>query len=147
MEQEKFKLEQQYQIKFEGQLSDTKNTFQNQLKSLTDSMEDLQSRCNTLQDKVKLNQTFQLDSVKAHSICAAALTLMNKLSQDNKTDVQVEIQALQALIDKDSVLASALSALPKSVLTKGVPSLSELQVRFDNVHASARQVRCSFDFQ
>lgn len=139
IEQEKLKIEQKYQIQYEEQLSNAKDAFQNQLKALADSMEDLQGRSDALQDKVKLNQTFQLDSVKAHSICAAALTLMNKLSEDKKVNVLVEVQALQALMDKDSVLASALSALPKSVLTKGVPSLSELQVRFDHVHASARQ--------
>merc|ERR1712060_453428 len=51
----------------------------------------------------------------------------------------MEVNALKAAVDDGGVISSALSTLPNSILTSGVPTLSQLQVRFQKVYKAARQ--------
>ena len=50
----------------------------------------------------------------------------------------MDVSPLQAVAGRDNVIAAALSSIPSS-LANGVPTLPELQARFDKVAKKARQ--------
>jgi hypothetical protein len=71
-------------------------------------------------------------------VSAAALALANKL--EGGEGAAVELAALKGAVEgEEGVIASAVSMVPKSAEV-GVPTVADLQVKFDESYKIGRQV-------
>lgn len=100
------------------------------------TLESLSAKLKHLESVLSATQSSQQGSLKAHRLSAAALALAEKL-ETNKPAVK-ELAALKDAAGKDGVIPAALVTIPEAV-KRGVPTLSELQTRFENVQKRSRQ--------
>jgi hypothetical protein len=97
-------------------------------------LEALTSKIDSLEKGLEASQTNQQGSVRAHRLSAAALALAEKL--ETNQGAASELSALKVAAGTDGVIATALDTIPNQ---GGVPTLSELQTRFESVHKKCRQ--------
>jgi hypothetical protein len=100
------------------------------------ALEALASKIDLLEKALEAGQTSQQGSIKAHRLSAAALALAEKL--ETNQGASNELRALRVAAGTSGVIATALATIPKQVQS-GVPTLSELQARFETVHKKCRQ--------
>jgi hypothetical protein len=128
----KAKLEDEYGAKMVEYTESVAKDLQQKvatLKALTEKLAHLESA-------LEASQTSKVGSVRAHRLSAAALALAEKL--DTSQSAATELQALKAGAGADGVILTALATIPEAVKS-GVPTLPELQARFEAVHKKARQ--------
>lgn len=128
----KTNLESEYSSK----LADVIEQSTNDLEAKADAIKSLTEKLSQLETALEASQSRKEGSDKAHRLSAAALALSEKL--ETSQNAESELNALKAAAGKDGVIATALSTIPASAKS-GVPTLSELQKRFETVFKKARQ--------
>mmetsp|Transcript_14231 Transcript_14231/g.21903 ORF Transcript_14231/g.21903 Transcript_14231/m.21903 type:complete len:656 (-) Transcript_14231:149-2116(-) len=102
----------------------------NQVKELSQQLE-------ILQQKASISATFEQGSQAAHRTSAAALALAGKF--ETSQSAVGEMASLKTIVgDSDSPITVALSKIPAAAST-GVPTLPELQNKFEKVKSACRQ--------
>merc|ERR1719215_1907516 len=102
----------------------------NQVKELSQQLE-------SLQQKASISATFEQGSQAAHRTSAAALALAGKF--ETSQSAVGEMASLKTIVgDSDSPITVALSKIPDAAST-GVPTLPELQNKFEKVKSACRQ--------
>jgi hypothetical protein len=127
------KTEEQFSAKYEElfskSLAEAKEKFASKMEEKVSQLTELSQKLAELDLGLKTSIEFQSGSVQAHRMSAAALALVDRLGTSKPA--AAEIMTLQAVSGKNSVIESALSSLPKSSLGGGIPTLQELQTRFE----------------
>lgn len=126
----------QYEQKLSEELESLKVNTMDELERKVQSLEALNQKLKNLEDALASSQNYHEGSLQAHRLSAAALALAEKM-ESNKA-AGAELNALKAVAGGDNVIAAALSSVPASI-TKGVPTLPELQARFNAVAGKTRQ--------
>eukprot|EP00934_Nitzschia_sp_Nitz4_P006521 Nitzschia sp. Nitz4//scaffold266_size26515//5956//7768//NITZ4_008254-RA/size26515-augustus-gene-0.32-mRNA-1//-1//CDS//3329544859//6511//frame0 len=127
-----------YEEKFAQSVTEAKQAFAQKLQQKVQQIEALTKKLADLEFALHNTKTYQSGSVQAHRMSAAALSLIDKLESSKPAGAAVA--ALQAVAEDNSVVASAVAALPASVTTSGIATMQELQTSFEEqVHAKCRQ--------
>jgi hypothetical protein len=100
------------------------------------TLEALASKIDQLEKALEASLTTQQGSFRAHRLSAAALALAEKL--ETNQGAANELRALKVAAGTGGVIATALATIPKQVQS-GVPTLPELQARFESVQKKCRQ--------
>jgi hypothetical protein len=124
------------EAEFSNKLAEVMEQSTNDLQAKADAIKVLTEKLAQLESALEASQSRKEGSDKAHRLSAAALALSEKL--ETSQNAESELNALKAAAGKDGVIATALSTIPDSVKS-GVPTLSELQMRFNTVFKKARQ--------
>jgi hypothetical protein len=124
------------EAEYSNKLADIMEQSTNDLQVKADAIKVLTEKMSQLEGALEASQSRKEGSDKAHRLSAAALALSEKL--ETSQNAESELNALRAAAGKDGVIATALSTIPESVRS-GVPTLSELQMRFNTVFKKARQ--------
>ncbi len=128
-------LNAHYESKFGNQLSEAKAQFAEELEKKLSAIEKLTERLVKNEENLQISRNFESGSQRAHRISAAALALAEKM--ETSRGAMEEFVALKAAAVENGVIASALDKIPSSVKA-GIPTLSELQTSFDEVHKISR---------
>ena len=134
-------LTKSYDNRLEVSLADgiakNKGEMIEELTKKINQVKELSQRLEKLQQKASISSTFEQGSQAAHRTSAAALALAGKF--ETSQSAVGEIASLKTILgDSDSPIAVALAKIPNSVST-GVPTLPELQGKFEKVKNSCRQ--------
>lgn len=129
-------IKSHYEQMFSQKLEELKKGTMDELERKVQAIEALSKKLKDLEDALASTKDFHEGSQQAHRLSAAALALAEKM-ESNK-GAGAELNALKAVAGSDTVIAAALSSVPSSV-AKGVPTLPELQARFDAVVSKTRQ--------
>mmetsp|Transcript_25153 Transcript_25153/g.35425 ORF Transcript_25153/g.35425 Transcript_25153/m.35425 type:complete len:607 (-) Transcript_25153:70-1890(-) len=125
-----------YETEYSTKLANEKAEFVQELQSKVSQMEEMSQKLRKLESALKESNTFKSGSLRAHRVSAAALALAKKM--ESSKGAAEELAALKAAASDESVIGAAVKVLPDAVKT-GVPTLSELQAKFDTVHKKSRQ--------
>lgn len=106
------------------------------LEEKTCALKELSAKLQHLDMALSASQANKEGSLKAHRLSAAALALSEKL--ETSESAATELSALSKAAGTEGVIATACATIPKSVNT-GVPTLAELQARFEKVAKKCRQ--------
>lgn len=117
-------------------LEDEKAKFVLDLNQKVSQIQQLSDKLQQLESALSVSRSFEKGSLHAHHLSAAALALAEKLETGNAA--QEEVETLLSAADKDSVIALALKTIPGSIKS-GIPTVSELQTKFDKVQKKCRQ--------
>lgn len=120
-----------------GLMEDYKSQMETNLQEKVKTLAMLGEKLRHLEAALEASQRNQQGSTIAHHLSAAALALSDVLETHNPA--AKEVQALKAAAGQDGVIATAVRALPSSVESKGVPTLPELQTKFEDNYKSCRQ--------
>lgn len=127
-------LDEQYGTKMEAY----KKEVAEELKQKVAALESLSAKLKHLETALSSIKTSQRGSLKAHRLSAAALALAEKL--ETNQPAAAEFETLKVAVGRDAgVISAALVTVPESVASTGVPTLSELQARFEQVHKRSRE--------
>jgi len=121
---------------FAGKMEAYKSEATQEMQQKVATLEALSEKLKQLESALEASQTSQKGSLKAHRISAAALAFGEKL--ETSKSASTELKTLQKAAGKEGVISTALKTLPKSV-ENGIPTLSELQTRFEDVQKKCRQ--------
>lgn len=130
-------LDAKYKEEYGNELIKEKEGFVNELQEKVDMISELVGRIQNMEKALEVSREFESGSQRAHRISAAALAFVEKL-EGSKGSV-LEFAALKACAGEDGVIAAALSKISSSAVQKGVPTLSELQAKFESVHSVSRE--------
>ena len=120
------------EAEYQNVLASEKQKYTTEIQEHLEQLKNLANLVEQLQTVATASQTFQTSSQRAHTISAAALALSNKL--DTSEPLGAELATLKAVVaDQDLVIQSTLEKVPKKAATKGIPTLSILQQRFEHV--------------
>jgi len=111
------------------ELTKIKEEFATKMNQRVRQMEELTKKLTDLEISLSTSQDFQVGSLEAHRITAAAIALMEKLESGDPAGAAV--RALEAVASDNAVVSSAVQALPASASLSGVSTLQELQAAFD----------------
>mmetsp|Transcript_9988 Transcript_9988/g.15072 ORF Transcript_9988/g.15072 Transcript_9988/m.15072 type:complete len:620 (-) Transcript_9988:1667-3526(-) len=125
-----------YESEFGAKLAEAKSLFANDLQEKIALLVNLAKRLETAEQHLKISRNFESGSQRAHRVSAAALALAEKM-ETNKGATE-EFVALKSAAVENGVIASALDKIPLTV-KKGIPTLPELQSKFDEVYSVSRQ--------
>lgn len=125
-----------YHTEYRTKLAEEKAEFAKELENKMSIIEELSQLLSKMESALQVSKSFESGSQIAHKMSAAALALAEKL--ETSKGAAVELAALQAVAADEGVIASALSTIPSAVKT-GVPTLPELQAKFEKVHSICRQ--------
>ena len=117
-----------YEELFGKSLSEAKDQLSGKLEQKVNQLEELSQKLAELELALKTSKDFQSGSVQAHRMSAAALALVDRL--ETSKPAAAEVAALQA-VSGSSVVDTALGSLPPSSLGGGIPTIQELQTRFE----------------
>lgn len=139
-------IEEQMDTKYEqlfGQaLSKAKDEFSKRMEQKVKQMESLSKKLADLDYELKTSKDFKDGSILAHRMSAAALALADKLESSKPAGATVN--ALKDVVVTgagNAVIAAAVETIPETAITSGIPTLQELQTKFeDNVYTRCRQV-------
>jgi hypothetical protein len=92
-------------------------------------MDELTKKLTELEISLKTSQDFQVGSLEAHRITAAAIALMEKLESGDPAGAAV--RALEAVASENAVVSAAVQSLPAAVSLSGVSTLQQLQTAFE----------------
>lgn len=127
------KTEEQISAKYEElygkSVAEAKDQLSGKLDQKVKQLEELSRKLAELEIALKTSKDFQSGSVQAHRMSAAALALVDRL--ETSKPAAAEVAALKAVSGSSSVVDSALGSLPSSSLGGGIPTLQELQTRFE----------------
>lgn len=128
-------LNAKYESQFGNQLAEAKAQFANELQEKLSAIEQLTERLAKNEENLQISRNFESGSQRAHRISAAALALSEKM--ETSKGAMEEFIALKAAAVENGVIASALDKIPNAVKA-GIPTLSELQATYDDVHKIGR---------
>lgn len=122
---------------YNEQLTEYKKSVAQELEQKVKTLEELSKQLKLLESALAASQTSKKGSLQAHRLSAAALALSEKL--ETSQSAGKEFKALKAAAGDDSVIATALKSIPEHVVHSGVPTLPQLQTRFDKIYRKCRQ--------
>jgi hypothetical protein len=129
-------LTTKYEADYAQKLADEKTKFADELEAKVGIVEELSSKLGQLEAALKESKAFEAGSLQAHRLSAAALALAEKL--ETSQGAATEVEALSAAAKDNTVIETALAAVPESIAT-GIPTLPELQAKFEVVYKKCRQ--------
>lgn len=119
------------------QMAVYKQEIEKNLQEKVATLQNLSEKLRKLEIALEASQRIQQGSSQAHKLSAAALALSEVL--ETHTAAPKEVQALKMAAGEDGVIASVVRTLPESVTASGVPTLSELQTKFEDTYPTCRQ--------
>jgi len=122
-------MDAKYEELLGHELTKIKEDFATKMNQRVNQMEVLTKKLTELEFSLKSSKDFQVGSLEAHRITAAAIALMEKLESGDPAGAAV--RALEAVASSNAVVSSAVKSLPSSVSLSGVASIQELQAAFD----------------
>lgn len=132
----KAELQVKLEAEYSEQLLQVKTDMANQVQEKALTVEKLSQRLKQLEEALNVSQANQQGSAKAHRLSAAALALSEKL--ETSKSAASELESLKTAAGKDGVIVTAVKTIPESV-ARGVPTLAELQARFERSYKKFRQ--------
>jgi hypothetical protein len=123
---------------FSKQLDEIRRENAKRLEEKSKALKDLSAKLQHLELALATSTASKQGSNKAHRLSAAALALSEKLETSSQA-AATELAALQQAAGGEGVIATACATIPPSVATTGVPTLAELQARFEKVAKKCRQ--------
>jgi len=130
-------LELDYQTKLQNDIAQIKSDHATELETHVNTMSGLKEKLDMLESRLEVSRNYESGSRKAHRVSAAALALANKLEVGE--GAAVEIAALKGAAGEEGVIASAVTMIPTRANHGGVPTVSELQVKFDESYGVGRE--------
>jgi len=130
-------LEFDYQTKLQNDIAQIKSDHATELETHVNTMSGLKEKLDMLESRLEVSRNYESGSRKAHRVSAAALALANKLEVGE--GAAVEIAALKGAAGEEGVIASAVTMIPARANHGGVPTVSELQVKFDESYDVGRE--------
>ena len=134
------RIERETKAKFEAEFAtssaEEKAKFAAEMESKVAAMEQMADRLKKMEQALEVSRSFESGSMAAHRVSAAGLAFATK-AESSKSAAE-ELAALKVAAGEDSVIGSALAKVPSSVKS-GVPTLAELQAKFEKVHSVGRQ--------
>ena len=110
------------------------------------AVEDLRLKLQALDKVFQVNAEYLSNSHQIHLVCTALLALHSSLNanggdsqeHNRRTSLSEATASLKVAADFDPVIIAALNSLPKAAMA-GVPTLSELELRFAIARAESRK--------
>jgi hypothetical protein len=107
------------------------------------TVEDLRLKLQALDKVFQINAEYLSNSHQIHLVSTALLALYNALSasggnNSRRSALSGAVASLRVAACSDPIIVTALESLPKSALA-GIPTLSELEVRFTNACEESRK--------
>lgn len=118
-----------YEELFGQELTKLKEQFTAKMNQRVQQMEQLSKKLSDLETSLKDSQDFQVGSLEAHRITAAAIALMEKLEFGEPAGAAVN--ALKAVASENAVVSAAVQSLPDAVTQSGILTVQELQAGFE----------------
>merc|ERR1712161_98137 len=118
-----------YEELFGNTLSKMKGEFAAKMSQRTQQMEQLSKKLTDLESSLKTSKDFQVGSLQAHRITAAAIALIERLESGEPSGAA--LNALKAVASDNAVVSAAVQALPESVSNSGLSTVQELQAGFE----------------
>lgn len=118
-----------YEELFGNSLSKMKGEFAAKMSQRTQQMEQLSKKLTDLESSLKTSKDFQVGSLQAHRITAAAIALIERLESGEPSGAA--LNALKAVASDNAVVSAAVQALPESVSNSGLSTVQELQAGFE----------------
>ena len=136
---EKFQAETQTALnkQYGEQMAEYKQKMEKDLQDKVTTLASLSEKLRKLEAALEASQRTQQGSSQAHKLSAAALALSEVL--ETHTPASREVKALKTAAGQDGVIATVVRTLPESVTSDGVPTLSELQTKFEDNYSTCRQ--------
>ena len=131
------KLEADYEQRLQDELAQMKAVYATELDEYCTKMTSLKDKLDTLEKRLEVSRDYESGSKRAHALSAAALALASKLEVGEAA--AVELAALKGAAGDEGVIASAVGMIPSSA-KGGVPTLAELQAKFDECYTIGREV-------
>lgn len=127
-----------YEEFYGKELTKIKDEFAAKMNQRVQQMEQLSKKLTDLESSLKDSQDFQVGSLEAHRITAAAIALMEKLESGEPAGAAVN--ALNAVASENAVVSAAVKSLPESVTRSGIMTIQELQTGFEeNIYPQCRR--------
>lgn len=127
-----------YEELYGKSLTEAKQNFAQKMEQKVQQVQDLSKKLSDLEFALQNTKSYQMGSVQAHRMSAAALSLIDKLESSKPAGAAVA--ALRAVAEDNAVITSALDALPTSAASSGIATPQELQTKFEEeVHKKCRQ--------
>lgn len=117
-------------------MEEYKNQVAKDLEQKVSTLESLTKKLEQLEAALEASRTSKEGSLKAHRLSAAALALAEKM--ETNAGAAAELAALRLAAGSEGVIATACAHIPVAVRT-GVPTLPELQARFEAAYKKCRQ--------
>ena len=130
-------MELDYQTKLQNDIAQIKSDHATELENHVNTMSGLKEKLDMLESRLEVSRNYESGSRKAHRVSAAALALANKLEVGESA--AVEIAALKGAAGDEGVIASAVTMIPSRANYGGVPTVAELQVKFDESYGVGRE--------
>ena len=130
-------LRAQFEREYAQQLETYKTQVAQDLQRKAETLEQLSAQLQRLETALQASLTSQKGSLHAHKLSAAALALAQKL--ETSDPAPAELDALRAAAGTEGVVPAALATIPSAAATLGVPTLPDLQSRFDAVYRQCRR--------
>lgn len=137
-------LAAKHEVEYSRDIAAEKKKFIAGLESKASAIQNLAQTLAELESALSSSRAFSVDSLQAHRLSAAALTLSEKLGTNK--GASKELQALLKTSaaaagdnNNNSAIASAVASIPVASVEKGVPTVSELQSKFESIHNKVRQ--------
>jgi len=125
-----------YEAEFGANLAESKNSYIKDLEQKLAVIQELSKRMEVAEQNLQISRNFESGSQRAHRVSAAALALAEKM--ETSKGAAEEFAALKAAAVENGVIGSALEKIPSNIKT-GIPTLSELQTKFDSARKVGRQ--------
>ena len=131
-------LNDKLEVSLADAIAENKAKMVTELSRKVNEIEGLTKQLEELRQKARLSATFKQGSQSAHRVSAAALTLASKLTTSEP--VFGEFANLEAIVGgiESGPVSAALEKIPSSA-KGGVPTLPELQHRFEPIKQLCRQ--------
>jgi len=135
------RYQQEYKDKYEAEAlkkaSEMKSEYQKELQHHVTKLQVLSEQANVLQEKLSKSREYEDGSMKAHRISAAALAFSSKL--ETSSSANEEYQILKDMTSDSDIITSALTQVSDDKLSKGIPTVSDLQSMFEYILPKTRQ--------
>lgn len=118
------------------QLEEEKTKFVHDMQGNVAKIQQLSQKLLELESALTVSRSFEKGSLQAHQASAAALALAQKL--ETSQGAKEELEALAMAAETDSIISLALQTIPNSI-QYGIPTVSELQTKFEKVEKKSRQ--------
>jgi len=129
-------IESSLDEKYGAKMEEYKNQMAQEMAQKVATLESLTKKLEQLESALEASRTSKEGSSKAHRLSAAALALSEKM--ETNQGAATELAALKLAAGNEGVIATTCASLPDAVKT-GIPTLSELQARFEVAQKKSRQ--------
>lgn len=101
------------------------------------ALKELKAQTAVAMEALRNRFAYERLSHRVHKVNVAITAMRDSLLRDGRAVESVE--ALRAVAGDDEVIKAALDSLPEGLATRGVPTLRNLQQRFDTVYTAAHR--------